>query len=183
MKILILNGNPNPDVHDFERYLARFTKILEEKGHGVALHTLRDMKIQPCSGCCNCWVKTPGLCSFKDDADKNARAFLAADLVILASPIIMGFISAITKNAMDRIIPLIHPYLIEVNGEVHHMKRYDAYPRLGLLLEKESCTDDEDMTIIHDIFKRAAINMHSSLDFVHYTTIPAEEAADAVDIH
>jgi len=40
----------------------------------------------------------------------------------------MGFLSSLMKNTMDRNIPLVHPHLEEVDGEVHHKKRYDKYP-------------------------------------------------------
>ena len=95
----------------------------------------------------------------------------------------MGYVSAIAKSALDRMIPLIHPHLEEVEGEVHHLKRYPSYPRLGLVLGREPFTDDEDISIITDIFRRAAINIRTTLEFISYTDSPAQEAADAVNVH
>jgi multimeric flavodoxin WrbA len=48
------------------------------------------MKIHHCLGCFNCWVKTPGTCSIHDDEAEVTRRYIASDLVILASPLIMG---------------------------------------------------------------------------------------------
>lgn len=117
---------------------------------------------------------------FKDDGDILCREVLHSDYVIIASPVIMGYPSAMAKNALDRIIPLIHPYLEDIDGEVHHMKRYEKYPVMGLLLEKSGDTDDEDITIITDIFERAALNLQSRLGFVKLTTSPVEEIANEI---
>ena len=117
---------------------------------------------------------------FRDDGEVICREVLHSDFLLLASPIVMGYPSAMIKNALDRIIPLIHPYLEDIDGEVHHMKRYEKYPVMGLMLEKNPDTDDEDITIINDIFQRAALNLQSRLSFVSLTTKPAEEMADEI---
>jgi multimeric flavodoxin WrbA len=101
-------------------------------------------------------------------------------MVVLSSPIIMGYPSALAKNALDRIIPLLHPYLEDFDGEVHHRMRYNKYPQLALLLEKMEDTDSEDIEIIHDIFKRAALNMQGSLKFMTFTDSPVEEVVHAI---
>jgi hypothetical protein len=89
--------------------------------------------------------------------------------------------SALVKNALDRIIPLIHPYLESVDNEAHHMKRYDSYPAWGLLLEKEEDTDQEDKSIIREIFGRATINQRSTMKFISTTETPLEEVVHAID--
>jgi len=103
--------------------------------------------------------------------------------VILASPLIMGFISSLLKNTMDRNLPLVHPHLEEIEGEVHHKKRYDKYPVISFLLEKESFTDAEDIAIITGIFQREAINVRSFLGFVRFIDTPVQEVLHAIDIH
>jgi len=178
MKILFLNGSNAGS--EMNSYIRSVMNSVSASGHEVRELVLRDMNYSPCRGCFNCWVKTPGLCIFKDDGDILCKEFLTSDIVVLASPVIMGYPSALAKNALDRIIPLIHPYLEDVGGEVHHMKRYKKYPVLSLLLEKSADTDDEDIEIINDIFTRAAINLQSSLKFVRLTNSPAEEAANAI---
>ncbi|HOP63664.1 MAG TPA: flavodoxin family protein [Spirochaetota bacterium] len=178
MKVLFLNGSEADST--INSYIRSVTDSLKTKGHEARELVLRDMKYSPCRGCFNCWVKTPGLCIFKDDGEILCREFLTSDLVVLAAPVIMGYPSALAKNAMDRIIPLIHPYLEDVGGEVHHMKRYNRYPELSLLLEKRADTDDEDIEIINDIYTRAAINLRSSLRFLKLTDSPAEEAVNAI---
>ncbi len=178
MNILVMNGSKSGSA--IESRLSEIMSLVSEKGHSVKELLLRDMKYSPCRGCFNCWVKTPGLCVFKDDGDILCREALHADIVILASPVIMGYPSALTKNALDRIIPLIHPYLEDVDGEVHHMKRYKKYPYLALLLEKNEDTDDEDIEIVKEIFERAALNLQSSLKFLKLTDSAAEETVNEI---
>lgn len=103
--------------------------------------------------------------------------------MILASPLIMGFLSSLLKNTMDRNIPLVHPHLEEVDGEVHHKKRYNKYPIISFLLEKESFTDAEDIAIATGIFQREAINVRSSLGFVQFIETPVEEVLHAINIY
>jgi multimeric flavodoxin WrbA len=178
MKVLILNSGESGSAIDGS------VKNLRDKLAARNVETgeliLRDMKYSPCRGCFNCWVKTPGLCVFRDDGDILCREVLHSDFIVLASPVIMGYPSAMMKNALDRIIPLIHPYLEDIDGEVHHMKRYAKYPVMGLLLEKSGDTDDEDISIITDIFERAALNLQSRLGFVRLTSTPSEDIADEI---
>lgn len=178
MKILFMNGSSAGS--ELNSYISSVIDTVKQAGHEAGELVLRDMNYTPCRGCFNCWVKTPGLCVFKDDGDLLCREFLTSDIVVLASSVIMGYPAAMVKNALDRIIPLIHPYLEDVGGEVHHLKRYKKYPVMALLLEKSGDTDDEDIEIINDIFSRAAINLQSSLKFVKLTNSPVEEAANAL---
>lgn len=183
MKILILNGNPDADRGTMDLYVSSLLKHLQAAGHDAGSITLRDKKIGYCVGCFNCWLKTPGICSIQDDAIDITRQYIASDHVILASPLIAGFMSSLLKSAMDRNICLVHPHLEEVDGEVHHKKRYDKYPLLSFLLEKEPTTDEEDIAIATDIFRRQAVNVWTSLGFVHFIETPVEEIIHAINIH
>jgi multimeric flavodoxin WrbA len=182
LKYLILNGNPYRDRKEMDQYIDRLFAGIKSAGHEGQALVLRDMKIQPCTGCFNCWVKNPGDCIIQDDANEVARQYIASDHVILASPLIMGFLSSLLKNTMDRNIPLVHPHLEEVDGEVHHKKRYGKYPVISFLLEKESFTDAEDIAIVTGIFQREAINVRSSLGFVHFIETSVKEVLNAINI-
>ena len=178
MNLLIMNGSKNGS--EIDSHVSEIISIISGKGHNAKELLLRDMNYSPCRGCFNCWVKTPGLCIFKDDGDTLCREALNSDVILLASPVIMGYASALIKNALDRIIPLIHPYLENIDGEVHHMKRYKKYPALALLLEKNEDTNDEDLEIIKEIFGRAALNLRSSLKFLKLTESGTEEIVNEI---
>ncbi len=180
MKITILNGNPNAGNTPFDTYLARLAETLITAGHQVTSFTLRDMNIKHCAGCWGCWVKTPGECVTHDDQVEVCRAAINADFVLLASPVIMGFVSAVLKKTVEKLIPLIHPYGAVVQGEAHHLARYDRYPLLGLLLEKRGDADDTDIQVISDIFSRTALNFKSQLAFTELTSTPADAVAESI---
>jgi hypothetical protein len=179
MNITILNGNPEKKNRAFDRYLAAVSGQLASGGNSVRTFTLRDMNIRHCTGCWNCWVKTPGLCTLHDDMPDIYRATMASDLLVLASPVIMGFVSALLKRANERLIPLLHPYAVLDRGECHHLARYDRYPDLGLVLKGDADTDDEDIRIISDIYRREALNFKSRLRFA-IADRTAKEASDAI---
>jgi multimeric flavodoxin WrbA len=182
MRITILNGNPEAADAAFEGYLGELSRTLESRNHRVGTLQLRDMDIRYCIGCFGCWVKTPGECSnAADDMRTVCREYINSGLVIFASPVIMGFTSALLKRAHDRLIPLLTPYIRFFGGESHHVARYDAYPLIGLLIQPEADTDQEDIDIIADIYRRDAINFKTAFPFMKLTTSPVEEAADAID--
>lgn len=125
---------------------------------------LSEMKIKFCSGCWSCWLKTPGKCIQEDEMPRLLQSIIQSNLTIFISPIKMGFVSAEIKKITDKMIPLIHPYIEIVNGECHHRKRYDKYPKLGLILVDEE-QNLESHRIITGIYQRLAINFRSELAF------------------
>ncbi len=181
MKIVIINGNPEGGDGAFDRWCESLAAGLEKKGHHTPVFTLRDMDIRYCTGCWTCWWKTPGLCMHHDSMPEIYRAIMASDLMFLASPVIMGFVSALLKRANERLIPLLHPYIVLDRGECHHRGRYERYPAMGLILGKGPDADDEDISIITDIYRRDAINFKSRLRHVLLTDKPATEVIDEID--
>jgi len=181
MNILILNGNRDAANRPFDRYISSLVKELSGRGHLARAMTLREMDIRYCTGCWSCWLKTPGECIHRDDMVPVYRAIMASDLVFFASPLVMGFVSALTKRANERLVALIHPYLALAQGECHHRGRYDRYPGLGLILGKGPDADDEDVRITTDIYRRDAINFLSSLRATFLTDRPVKEVCDEID--
>jgi multimeric flavodoxin WrbA len=108
------------------------------------------------------------------------RAVINADFVLLASPMTMGFPSALLKKTVEKLLPLIHPYIAVVQGEAHHRSRYDKYPLMGLLLEKSGDTDAADQQIVSDIFSRTALNFKTQLAFTELTSTPVDTVAEAI---
>ncbi len=175
MKITILNGNPNPS--GFDTYLKELKTTLEAQSHQVTQLDLRDEALRYCIGCWGCWVKTPGMCASRDASVEMDRKIIHSDFVLWASPLKMGFPTELLKRAVDKHLPLIHPYMEVVHGEGHHRQRYSKYPRVGLLVEKEAGTDARDLQIVTDIHARTALNFKTALDFSLTTETPAAELA------
>jgi len=181
MKITILNGNPNAGNAKFDNYLKNLSDLLESSNHAVTAFQLREMDIRYCIGCFGCWVKTPGECIVTDGSRDICREYINSDFVLFASPIIMGFTSALLKKAHDKLIPLILPYFEIVHNEFHHSSRYEKYPLMGLLLEKGKDTDEEDIKIVSDIYRRDAINLKTSFCFTKLTDDSVEEVANEIN--
>ena len=108
------------------------------------------------------------------------RAIINSDFTLWAAPLKMGFPSAILKMALDKHLPLIHPYMLVDQYEAHHLKRYAEYPRVGLLVEKEADSTDKDLEIITDIFSRTALNLKSKLEFMEISDTPADDLAQKI---
>lgn len=173
MKITILNGNPQSSA--FDAYLAQIQSALESDGHPVTRLDLRDLPLRYCVGCWGCWAKTPGECVSQDASLVIDRAVINSDFTLWAAPLKLGFPAALLKMAMDKHIPLIHPYMVVDHGEAHHLKRYARYPRLGLLVGKEADTDERDLQIVTDLFCRTALNLKTRLEFSLTTETPVAD--------
>jgi len=95
-----------------------------------------------------------------DSAREIARRFIQSDLVVFLTPLTFGGYSSGLKKALDRIICLVSPLFMRIDGEVHHRPRYERYPRLlGLGVLRQA--DDESEGIFHTLVSRNAINMHA----------------------
>ena len=181
MKITILNGNPNADDVTFDDYLKELSDLLESSNNTVIILKLREIDVMYCFGFFCCFVKTPGECVTRVGSRDICREYINSDLVLFASPVIMGFTSALLKKTQDRLLPLIHPYFELFQNQMHHIPRYDKYPLTGLLLEKGKDTDEEDVKIVSDIYRRDAINLNTSLCFTKLTTDSVEEIANEIN--
>jgi multimeric flavodoxin WrbA len=177
MKITILNGEPDAR-SAFDLYVHGLAERAAAAGHDAQLLELRDLDLKGCSGCWGCWVKTPGECAKRDDSEVICRAALASDLVVLASPVVMGFTTALLKRAADQMIPLLHPYFEIEGGEMHHRARYGRYPLMALIMGPGPDTDPEDFEITEQMWARMARNMKSRLVFTAIADKAPEEVAD-----
>lgn len=175
MKVLILNGNPESALNTLGDYLNRLAERMRESSFEVRIVPIVELKINYCIGCFNCWLKTPGRCVFHDDMELILREILKSDLVIFAAPLSLGFLPGLLKKTLDRAIPLLLPYIGIYKKEFHHYLRYPKMPLLGVLVEKEAITDQEDLDITYGIMKRFSLNMRSKLVLSQTTETSPEE--------
>ena len=180
MKIVILNGNPDASNNRFDSYLDDIGAWLSGAGHGVTAFALRDMEIRQCIGCFGCWLKTPGSCVLKDEHEGILRAYVDGDVVVFASPLTMGFTSALLKKTTDRIVPILLPYIDGSSGECRHFTRYEKQPLIAVLYEPEDDTDNEDLDIIATMWRRLARNAKSQLALFSSCAVPVEEVCHEI---
>ena len=161
MNITIVNGIKDPQTNPCQMQLELACVRLAGE-HKIDLFTIADMDIHYCSGCFGCWVKHPGRCMFKDDMDKVLSSIVAADLFLVVSPLDSGFITSEAKRALDRVIPLVLPFIKDYDGECHHVPRYEKNADLGiLLLDDGGGIEDEAADIMYESFDRLARNFHA----------------------
>lgn len=155
MKVLILNGNPKAEYKEFDLFLIDLQHSMENKRHEVKQIMLRSAQLHDCVGCYTCWLRTPGICCFNDGIDEIIKEYLASDLVIYASPIIMGFISAQLKRVNDRMLPVVHPFLKLKEDRMSHLLRYSHYPKPVLLLDKPESSEKESLRFIEKVYRNS----------------------------
>ena len=147
--LLIVNTLPETDTAALSA-LAELTASLPE---GHVIHTER-LRLLPCVGCNDCWLKTPGMCSIKDDYEQLLKAYLSYDAVVFLAGTAFGFVDYRMKNVIDRILPLFTMYTFLVDGEMRHVPRYDKKYSFGLLYAGEG-----DHEYLNLWMKRVMVNM------------------------
>ena len=157
MKLLILNGIPTNKQHlEYEQEIEK--AVIENSIHEIEYFRLRDMDINYCQGCWDCWVKTPGRCAIKDDYEQVLSRVANADKVLYISPVVLGYESSILKKCKDRTIPVAHPYISIHKGEQHHIERYDKTADISVMLITDDDTTKEDIDVIKTTYFRNALN-------------------------
>jgi len=99
MNILILSGSPRKGGNT-ELLAEAFARGVA-KHHHVEIVSVRDYKVNPCSGCNACF-KTNGICAQKDDMGMIYEKMSQADMLVIASPVYFYGISAQLKTVIDR---------------------------------------------------------------------------------
>ena len=106
-KVLIISSTPrkggNSDILCDE-----FAAGAKEAGNKVEKIRIADKKIGYCTGCYAC--QKTGTCAIKDDAKKVIDKMMAADVIVLASPVYFYTICAQLKALIDRTV-VIYPNL------------------------------------------------------------------------
>lgn len=100
-------------------------------------------KIKPCTGCFNCWKKTPGKCIINDGYENMGYLVHHADEVKVISRYSYGGFSGFVKNVFDRCLGYVLPHFETVNGETHHQKRYDEDKPFTFVFYGHELTESE----------------------------------------
>lgn len=120
MKVLVFNGSPNMDKGNTALILSPFVEGMREEGAEVELQYVKRLKINPCQGEMNCWLKTPRECLQKDDMNAIYPKLRQADVIVFAVPVYVDGIPGPMKTLIDRLIPLIEPYVELREGHCRH---------------------------------------------------------------
>jgi multimeric flavodoxin WrbA len=128
MKVLAINSSPNMERGVTGFLLNLLIEGMKESGAEVEIHYTRKLSIEPCKACFNCWFVTEGVCSIEDDMKFFLPKIAEADFLIVASPLYIDGITGPMKNLIDRMLPLLVPYIELRNGRCRHPVREYSKP-------------------------------------------------------
>ena len=106
-KVLIISSTPRKGGNS-DKLCDAFAEGAKEAGNKVEKVRISDLKIGYCTGCYAC--QKAGKCAIKDDARKVIDKMMAADVIVLASPVYFYSICAQLKALIDRTV-VIYPDL------------------------------------------------------------------------
>ena len=116
MNVLILMGSPRKNGNT-QQLLEPFTGTLEARGAETETVWMYDRDIRPCTACRTCqrdW--TAFGCRQSDDLLPLFPKILAADLLLLATPIYSWYCTPPMKTALDRLVYGMNKYYGEEKG-------------------------------------------------------------------
>jgi multimeric flavodoxin WrbA len=125
-KVLAFNSSPRKGKGNTALILDPFLEGMRESGAEVELFYNDKLKVKPCTGCFNCWLKTPGICSHKDDMQWLLPKMRDADVIVYATPVYSYGMTGQMKNLIDRMIVLAEPFMEVVEGRSRHIKSEGA---------------------------------------------------------
>ncbi|MDR0549072.1 MAG: flavodoxin family protein [Deltaproteobacteria bacterium] len=119
MDVVAIFGSPRDPANSTLLAEEVIKAVKSKEGGEVKRFVLNNLKIRGCQGCNSCKGKTD-YCVVKDDLSAVLSASAAADLIVLATPVYMGDVTAQTKIFLDRTFSWLKPdfHDLEVAGRV-----------------------------------------------------------------
>lgn len=102
-KIVILNGSPRKKGNT-AALVEAFAEGARTSGNTVDIFDLHEMNIHFCAGCYGGGKDPASPCTQKDDMDKIYPAYMAADVVVTASPLYYWTLSGQLRTCFDRLL-------------------------------------------------------------------------------
>ena len=101
-RVLLLSGSPRQNGNS-EILCQQFAKGAEEAGHQVELVRVHDLQIGACRACYGC--RATKACVQKDDMTALLEKLIAADVIVLATPVYFYTMDGQMKTMIDRTLP------------------------------------------------------------------------------
>ncbi len=143
MKVVALLGSPRRQGNS-SSLAELFTSIMAENGYEVTTHFLNELTYRGCQACNGCKERTD-FCVLHDDLLPVLKDAQDADVVVLASPVYWGDISAQLKGFIDRTYSYLTPEFI--SGPIRH--RLSPGKKLVFILSQGG-----DQALYDDVFTR-----------------------------
>jgi multimeric flavodoxin WrbA len=108
--------------------LKPFLAGLAEAGCEVVSFDLSELRINPCRGDLSCWLSTDGNCIQDDDMIKVLEAVTDTDIFVMATPLYVDGMTGLLKNLIDRMVPLVLPFIEYDENRMWHPWRAEKRP-------------------------------------------------------
>lgn len=115
-KVVIISSSPRKGGNS-DLLCDEFARGVKDSGNEVEKLYVNDMDIHYCTGCCYC-VENHGNCSRKDDMEMAREKMLAADIIVLATPVYFYTMAGQLKTFIDRVC---HFHQILNNKEFYYI--------------------------------------------------------------
>lgn len=133
MKVIIINGSPSLKKGMTHQLIKHFTIGCESAGAEVEQIDLSRMKLKFCTACLHCLYSKDHLCIHKDGMAEVHEKILAADYMVLATPVFADGVSGHMKVFMDRFVTMLDVRFEMVDGRYRHVRRFEKLPKVALL--------------------------------------------------
>ena len=107
MNVLCILGSPRKDGNS-TTMAKQFISEAKQRGATVRTYRLNDIKYKPCQACYICKTKLEH-CTLNDDLTPVLDAWIESELIVIATPIYFGDITAQTKAFIDRTFSFAKP--------------------------------------------------------------------------
>jgi len=126
MNVLAINGSPRPHGNTFNA-LTAVTQELEAAGIQTEIVHIGNKDIRGCIACGKCAEKGNGQCVFSDTVNELLPRMVAADGIILGSPVYYAGINGTFKSFLDRAFFAsasgVRPFRLKVGAAVVAVRR------------------------------------------------------------
>jgi len=103
-KVLLISASPRENSNS-DALCDAFMRGAQESGHHVEKIRLSEKDINYCTGCLAC-IHDPGSCVQQDDMAEIHKKMLAADVMVLATPVYFHVMNGQMKVFIDRVCPI-----------------------------------------------------------------------------
>jgi multimeric flavodoxin WrbA len=102
MNTIVLHGSPRKN-GDSDTLAEAFLSRLQAQGECQIKHFYtNEMNIRPCQGCLKCNNHLVHYCATEDDMQQIYSAFIDSEIIVFATPMYWGYMTAQLKAVMDR---------------------------------------------------------------------------------
>lgn len=168
MNWTIYYSNPEND-GELKRTAETLAATCRTKGDDIACYNLTKKDFASCTGCWECWWKTPGLCSQSEAKAELFRAALKSDRIIFLSPVEDGEISTELHTFLAKLIPMLHPCTGSLAG------KRTRYPQMSALLSEKG----EGKSVNFEYFDSLGKNLYGRIKVI---TISSEAGSPILEL-